>query len=113
MISLDKGCYIGQELTARTAHTGVIRKRIIPFNYDSNDELDNIVVDENKKKAGQVSFDAFIYNSDFLQIISYHDGVGLALLSVNSINMNLFSKTTQIQQFRPSWFPETIFTKAS
>ena len=29
-ISFDKGCYIGQELTARTHHTGVVRKRIVP-----------------------------------------------------------------------------------
>jgi len=32
MSSVDfrKGCYIGQELTVRTYHTGVIRKRIFP-----------------------------------------------------------------------------------
>ena len=30
-ISFQKGCYIGQELTARTHHTGVIRKRLMPF----------------------------------------------------------------------------------
>lgn len=29
-ISFKKGCYIGQELTARTHHTGVIRKRLMP-----------------------------------------------------------------------------------
>ncbi|XP_016320055.1 putative transferase CAF17 homolog, mitochondrial [Sinocyclocheilus anshuiensis] len=29
-ISFSKGCYIGQELTARTHHTGVIRKRVMP-----------------------------------------------------------------------------------
>ncbi|XP_075779061.1 iron-sulfur cluster assembly factor IBA57, mitochondrial isoform X2 [Pelodiscus sinensis] len=29
-ISFTKGCYIGQELTARTHHTGVIRKRLLP-----------------------------------------------------------------------------------
>lgn len=29
-ISFSKGCYIGQELTARTHHTGVIRKRLMP-----------------------------------------------------------------------------------
>jgi folate-binding protein YgfZ len=32
-ISFQKGCYIGQELTARTHHTGVVRKRIMPFRY--------------------------------------------------------------------------------
>ncbi|XP_029971205.1 iron-sulfur cluster assembly factor IBA57, mitochondrial [Salarias fasciatus] len=29
-ISFSKGCYIGQELTARTHHTGVVRKRLMP-----------------------------------------------------------------------------------
>jgi folate-binding protein YgfZ len=30
-ISFNKGCYIGQELTQRTYHTGVIRKMLMPF----------------------------------------------------------------------------------
>ncbi|KAI4905352.1 hypothetical protein NFI96_022274 [Prochilodus magdalenae] len=30
-ISFGKGCYIGQELTARTHHTGVVRKRLMPL----------------------------------------------------------------------------------
>lgn len=29
-VSFSKGCYLGQELTARVQHTGVIRKRILP-----------------------------------------------------------------------------------
>jgi folate-binding protein YgfZ len=29
-VSFHKGCYVGQELTARTHHTGVVRKRIMP-----------------------------------------------------------------------------------
>ena len=33
-VSFHKGCYIGQELTARTHHTGVIRKRILPISLD-------------------------------------------------------------------------------
>ncbi|XP_022079198.1 putative transferase CAF17 homolog, mitochondrial isoform X2 [Acanthaster planci] len=30
-VSFSKGCYLGQELTARTHHTGVTRKRIMPI----------------------------------------------------------------------------------
>jgi folate-binding Fe-S cluster repair protein YgfZ len=30
LVDFRKGCYIGQELTVRTYHTGVIRKRIFP-----------------------------------------------------------------------------------
>lgn len=29
-VSADKGCYIGQELTARTFATGILRKRLVP-----------------------------------------------------------------------------------
>ncbi|KAL9938442.1 hypothetical protein V8E36_003065 [Tilletia maclaganii] len=32
-IDFKKGCYVGQELTARTHHTGVVRKRIVPLVY--------------------------------------------------------------------------------
>jgi folate-binding protein YgfZ len=30
-IDFKKGCYVGQELTIRTKHTGVVRKRILPI----------------------------------------------------------------------------------
>ena len=30
-VTFDKGCYLGQELVAKTHHTGVIRKRIMPI----------------------------------------------------------------------------------
>lgn len=32
-ISFDKGCYVGQELIARTHHRGVIRKRLLPLRF--------------------------------------------------------------------------------
>lgn len=38
-LSLDKGCYVGQELTIRSFNNGVIRKRIFPVQFfDINDE---------------------------------------------------------------------------
>jgi folate-binding protein YgfZ len=43
-ISFEKGCYIGQELIARTHHRGVIRKRLMPMKF----------VDENGQ--GMMSF---------------------------------------------------------
>lgn len=32
-VDFRKGCYVGQELTARTHHTGVVRKRLIPLSF--------------------------------------------------------------------------------
>ncbi|KAK7530863.1 uncharacterized protein J3D65DRAFT_639816 [Phyllosticta citribraziliensis] len=37
-IDFQKGCYVGQELTIRTKHTGVVRKRVLPvrlYNLDA------------------------------------------------------------------------------
>ncbi|KAF1924219.1 Aminomethyltransferase folate-binding domain-containing protein, partial [Didymella exigua CBS 183.55] len=33
-IDFRKGCYVGQELTIRTKHTGVVRKRMLPVELD-------------------------------------------------------------------------------
>lgn len=39
-VSFSKGCYVGQELTARTMFTGAIRKRIMPVMFtDTNMEV--------------------------------------------------------------------------
>ena len=34
-LSLDKGCYVGQELTIRTFNNGVIRKEYSPYNFSN------------------------------------------------------------------------------
>ncbi|KAA1087563.1 ccr4 associated factor [Puccinia graminis f. sp. tritici] len=35
-VDFRKGCYVGQELTARTYHTGVIRKRMVPVSIEKD-----------------------------------------------------------------------------
>jgi folate-binding protein YgfZ len=37
-IDYRKGCYVGQELTIRTHHTGVVRKRVLPVMLYGGDE---------------------------------------------------------------------------
>jgi folate-binding protein YgfZ len=37
-VSFSKGCYIGQELTQRTFHTGVVRRILLPFLIMSKDD---------------------------------------------------------------------------
>ncbi|KAL9598831.1 MAG: hypothetical protein Q9219_004250 [cf. Caloplaca sp. 3 TL-2023] len=37
-IDFRKGCYVGQELTIRTHHTGVVRKRILPIQMYAMDQ---------------------------------------------------------------------------
>ena len=38
IVDFRKGCYVGQELTIRTYHTGVVRKRILPVQLYEKDE---------------------------------------------------------------------------
>lgn len=63
-ISFDKGCYVGQELVARTHHRGVIRKRLLPLRFvDNNGEEveqrvspgSEVVNPESGKKVGTVT----------------------------------------------------------
>lgn len=64
-IDFRKGCYVGQELTIRTHHTGVVRKRILPVQlytedppsesgpiYDPSAELPLPLSGSNINKAG-------------------------------------------------------------
>lgn len=41
-VSFSKGCYLGQELTARIHYTGVVRKRLMPVIIDSNTQDQNL-----------------------------------------------------------------------
>ncbi len=50
-IDFRKGCYVGQELTIRTHHTGVVRKRILPVQIYPSD-------------AGVVSLETVTYDPD-------------------------------------------------
>merc|ERR1719422_1958319 len=58
-VSFHKGCYVGQELTARTHHTGVVRKRIMPLRLlddrsASDVNLESDVRNEEGKKIGRI-----------------------------------------------------------
>lgn len=51
-IDFQKGCYVGQELTIRTRHTGVVRKRILPVQlYDSPWPPEKLVYDPSQQLA--------------------------------------------------------------
>lgn len=108
-VSFHKGCYIGQELTARTHHTGVIRKRIMPIELsseiiknidDDNDTAVNEMTDirnEKGKKVGKVC--ATLKTS------------GLALLRIEdclkSENLTVDKTSVAVNFQIPIWWPES------
>lgn len=96
-ISFHKGCYLGQEFTARTYHTGVIRKRVMPIRLNDESKstigLDAPITNDNNKAIGK------------LKGIRKANAVGLL-----RIDLALQSKSLSIGDLkgtasRPSWWP--------
>ncbi len=67
----DKGCYLGQELTARTKYRGLVRKRLIPVTIVGPAPETGTPVMVGDHEAGEMR--------------SSFDGLGLALLRVERI----------------------------
>ncbi|CAB3407782.1 unnamed protein product [Caenorhabditis bovis] len=95
MVSLDKGCYIGQELTARTAHTGVIRRRILPFECEGSVKNDADIVDEKKNKVGKVISSDTTRCLGVLQLSAFKS----QKLSVDGV---------ALKAKKPEWMPDKI-----
>lgn len=98
-ISFSKGCYIGQELTARTHHTGVVRKRLMPVRLSAPAEglqEGASLQTQSGKPAGK-----------------HRAGVGergLALIRLAHVKEPLTLKssedtTVNIEAFVPDWWP--------
>ena len=52
-VDFDKGCYVGQELTARMKHRGSARKRLLPIEFSRVDARDvSVTMDE--KEIGEI-----------------------------------------------------------
>ncbi|XP_044634029.2 putative transferase CAF17, mitochondrial isoform X1 [Equus asinus] len=100
-VSFTKGCYVGQELTARTHHMGVIRKRLFPVQFSGPLPASGIapgtsVLTESGQAAGK-----------------YRAGqgdVGLALLQLEKIRGPLHIRTAESDRVAltasvPDWWP--------
>lgn len=104
-ISFSKGCYIGQELTARTHHTGVIRKRLMPVTMSAPAEnLDQgaALETEGGRPAGK-------YRAGI-------DKLGLSLVRLAHAKESLKLKssddtTVTLQATVPDWWPKNTEDK--
>ena len=70
-VDWQKGCYIGQELTARTKYRGLIKKRLFPVSIDGPAPEPGTIVMADGREAGEMR--------------SSRDGLGLALLRLDAI----------------------------
>ncbi|CAD5233251.1 unnamed protein product [Bursaphelenchus xylophilus] len=92
-ISFDKGCYVGQELIARTHHTGVIRKRLVPFTA-TVENCEGFIRTLDNQRRGKV-----IRSKGFK---------GIGLVHLESIKEPLFVKKEPIKPRIPDWWPEEL-----
>ena len=53
-VSFSKGCFVGQELTARTKHRGLIKRRLLPVRVDGPLPAPGTPVTRGGKDAGEV-----------------------------------------------------------
>jgi folate-binding protein YgfZ len=98
-VSFDKGCYIGQELTARSHYTGVVRKRIVPLTLSSSVRVmpGDIIINSHGKDCGKV------------RSVTTHHALGLLRISELIKKSVLFvrtgeNETAAISAIVPPWW---------
>lgn len=93
-VSFHKGCYVGQELTARTRFTGVIRKRVFPVILQKNSlKSGDKLLTEDNKRAGKLC-------THFTQ-----NGYGLASIKLEYMKQELKNKDGgSLKCIIPEWW---------
>ena len=88
-IDWDKGCYMGQELTARTRYRGLVKKRLLPVSFEGPAPAPGTQVTRDGKDAGTVRSSA--------------GERGLALLRLEHLDGALLAGETRIKPLLPDW----------
>jgi folate-binding protein YgfZ len=90
-VDWSKGCYIGQELTARTKYRGLVKKRLMPVAIDGALPAPGTIIRLGEAEAGEMR--------------SGRDGIALALLRLEAVASGgkLDADGTAVTPFRPDW----------
>ena len=91
----DKGCYMGQELTARTKYRGLARRRLMPVTIDGPLPNPGTPIFAGDSEAGEMR--------------SAFDGIGLALMRLDRVQesevegLELVAGKARIKPKKPDW----------
>jgi tRNA-modifying protein YgfZ len=88
-VSWSKGCYMGQELTARTKYRGLVKRRLIPVHIHGPAPAPGSAILRDNTEVGTMR--------------SSCDDLGLALLRLDALSGPLISKETPIEPCVPAW----------
>jgi hypothetical protein len=88
-VDWQKGCYIGQELTARTKYRGLIKKRLFPVRIDGAAPEPGTILTLDGKEAGEMR--------------SSLGDIGLALVRLENAAAPLAAGDTTVRATAPAW----------
>ena len=94
-VDFAKGCFVGQELTARMKYRGLVRKRLLPVTFTGAPPPPGTVIRLGEREAGEMR--------------SGIDGQGLALLRLEQVDKAkvhgtpLMAGDTEILPVAPAW----------
>lgn len=103
-VSFHKGCYIGQELTARTHHTGVVRKRLMPLVLDKELTEDSTVVDASIEDASGEKKTSI----GKLRGVEKNCALGLMRIAEALVVKKLKINSSEGATERPHWWPQEL-----
>lgn len=102
-VSFHKGCYIGQEVTARTHHTGVVRKRLMPLILDSEESgsitLDSPIEDATGNKTMAIGKLRGIERNSGIGLMRVTEALQLEKFKIGSITG---------RTIKPFWWPQEM-----
>lgn len=89
-IAWDKGCYIGQELTARTKYRGLVKRRLVPVTFDGAPPAAGTPLLRDGKDAGEMRGGV--------------EGIGLALVRLEFLTAPALTADGQdVRPAAPDW----------
>jgi len=95
-VDWDKGCYMGQELTARTKYRGLAKKRLMPVAFDAPPPPPSTPIMRGEKEVGQLRS----------SIATEDGGIGLALIRLEALDeagAKLMVDGINVTVVKPDW----------
>ena len=130
LVDFRKGCYVGQELTVRTYHTGVIRKRIFPVAlHDSSKPLQEAEELDSEAPADRTIKPLVLGTGGDIRkprgtgkLLNSVKGIGLALLRTDHLEatdrggvclvIGEGEKQRRVSHWYPDWWPHRVEEQA-
>jgi len=88
-VDFEKGCYVGQEVTARMKHRALVRKRLVPVAIEGPAPAPGTPVTRDGVEVGEIR--------------SAQDGRGLALIRTDAVGSQLSAGSIVIKSHKPAW----------